>query len=248
MRKLFQLCIVSAIAIGFAGTTLFAETWEEVAKKIGEKSKAITSMQYKTKTVQETKDPNYSSKSDTQGSFEYVNKDGKMYYRMDMVTKSETKFQGGETKNNMIMQTVGDGEFVYSLTEMDGNKQASKSKYETGKTPDMDQTKAFKEMEKMYSMKVLPDETVDGRPTFVVEMMPKDPQMKQHMGKSIYYYCKETGIALKALTYSPKGEVISTTTTSDIKVNPSIAPDRFKFTPPAGVVVTDNTKPTAPKG
>lgn len=242
MKKLFQLTLVTAAAIAVSAGSTHAETWENVAKKIGEASAKIKSMQYKMKIVQETKDPNMTNKSESEMSFEYVEKDGKIQYRQDLKTKSETKYEGGEMKNNITMQTVCDGDYIYTFSDTDGNKQATKSKVKKDSLPKMDQTDAMKEFEKNFEIKVLPDETVDGRPTFVVEMTPKDPQMKAYVGKMVSCYCKETGMPLKSTTYDGKGQLNSTTTLTEIKVNPTIAPDRFKFTPPAGVEVQDMTK------
>lgn len=242
MMKAFRIGMLGLTVVAFSAGSLVAETWEEVAKKIAEKSKAIKSMSYKTKMVMDVKDPNMTNKTESEGTYEYMIKDDQTtLYRMETKSKSEMKYQGGETKTNMTMVAVSDGEYIYNYSDTDGNKQATKEKYVREKVAPVDPTSGFKQMEQTYNVKVLPDATIDGRPTFVVEMTPKDEQMKAYVGKMVTNYCKETGLPLKMVQYNGKGEVQSTTTITDIKVNPTIAPDRFKFTPPAGVTVTDNT-------
>ncbi len=242
MNRIMRLSVSTCLAMACGVSVAQAETWENVSKKIAEVSKKLNSAQYKMKMTYDVKQPQMSMKSETTGTYEFTKKGEKYLYRNEMTIKSETKFEGGEHKSNMTQHTVCDGEYIYNYTETDGVKQATKEKYTDDKMPPVDQEKAFKDMEKEYTVTVKPDETVDGRPTFVVEATPKREEMKAFTGKTVYYYCKETGLPVKMVSFSPQNEPQSTMTITDIKVNPEIKPDRFKFTPPAGVDVQDNTR------
>lgn len=96
-------------------------------------------------------------------------------------------------------------------------------------------------MEKVYTLKLLPDETVDGKPCYVIEMTPASPAMRATMGRMVSYYVKKTGLSIKGVSYDTKGKVSSTTITTDVKVDEKIDPSQFVFKAPAGVTVQDMT-------
>ena len=108
----------------------------------------------------------------------------------------------------------------------------------------LDAMTGFKMMEQYYNLKLLPDETVDGKSTFVLEMTLKDKQAGIPIGKSKLYYDKATGIAIKSISYDDKDKPSGTMTTSDIKIDANIPADHFVFKVPVGVEVKDETKGT----
>lgn len=243
---------IAALAVALlivSAATAKADALADVQKGIHDKIVKLTSFSYKMKMVSETNDPNFSNKTQADATIAYVKKDAKILYRVEMTTKMVMKMQDNETKTDSKSLSIFDGDFVYSYSESNGVKQATKSKFDPSTNTDpFDQLKLFKEQEKQFAFKVLPDETVDGKPCWVLEMTPKDEQMRAYVGKMVACYDKETGITLKTTNYDAKGKATGTTTMSDIKTNISIPPEQFRFTPPPGVEVTDTTKTDAANG
>ena len=89
-------------------------------------------------------------------------------------------------------------------------------------------------------MKVLPDEKVDGKDTFVIEAVPKG-LARQPVTKMKYYLEKENGTVVKLLGYDRAGSEIMSIVYSNIKINPEIDVSRFVFQAPEGVQVMDMT-------
>jgi len=102
----------------------------------------------------------------------------------------------------------------------------------------------FQALEKFYTLKLLPDETVDGKPCHVIEMIPTDPAMRASMGRTVSYHDKKTGVSIKNVSYDGDGKVTSTTLTTNIKIDEKVDPAQFVFKAPPGVTVQDLTKET----
>ncbi len=62
------------------------------------------------------------------------------------------------------------------------------------------------------------------------------------MATKLTWYDKSTGVCLKSVSKDDKGKVVSTSVTTDVKIDPSIAADRFVFKAPDGVAVSDMTQ------
>ncbi|HWL95054.1 MAG TPA: sigma-E factor regulatory protein RseB domain-containing protein [Phycisphaerae bacterium] len=238
----FSICIL----VGLSATSGRAEDFKAVKKAIHDKISKLESFSYKMHSTQDMNNPSYQSKTVSDAAIEYVRKGGKVLYRTEMNTKMDVKMGDTEQKTDMKMIAVHDGEYTWSYSENNGQKSATKQKGDPAAAMNpFDALTSFKESEKMFAIKALPEEKVDGKACWVLEMMPKDESMKQFTGRTLAYYDKETGISLKIVAHDPQGKVMSTTTMTELKTNPSISPDRFKFTPPAGVEVMEIPAQTA---
>lgn len=242
MKRIVGVLVLVAAVVAVSSRPVRAEGLDEVKKQISAKMKKLTSISYKMKMTSETNDPNISTKTTSEGSIEYMRKGDKTMSRTEMTTKMVMKMGENETKNDSKIMTVDDGEFVYHYSEAQGQKQAMKQKHDPATSMDIfDSERLFKEQEKMFNVKSMPDETVDGKPCWVLEMTPKDPSMA-YMGKTVAYYDKESGVGIKTVMFDTKGKQTGVMNISDLKVNGEIPADHFKFTAPPGVEVHDNTK------
>src|SRR5262249_17648891 len=104
-----------------------------------------------------------------------------------------------------------------------------------------DALNSFKLQEQNFNLKLLPDEKVDGKPCWAIELVIKDPAARAMMGRTVTYYDKNNGIGVKSVTTDKDGKVTTTSTTTDIKLNADIKPDKFVFKAPEGVKVQDLT-------
>jgi len=197
----------------------------------------FTSMSYDSQTKADNSTDQFSYKMDSVGTIEMAKAaDKKWKMRSDSKTTTVQKIAGQpETKSESTNQVVSDGEYMYSYTESMGVKNATKMK-----VPPQQETAGdsfFKTMRPMYDMKVLPDETVDGVACWAVEARNKQKEMANMPMK--FCISKDHGMMVLMETKDAAGKVTSLTTVKNVKVNPSLAADRFVFTPPAGVTVMD---------
>ena len=234
--------ILAAMAmVGFVTASVRGESLDDVKKKIQSKLDGYKTIQLKMQTTTDMTSEQVSMKSDTMQTVQAARKGDKVLSRVDSVTKGETRFAGESQKVDSTTLSVCDGDTVYTYTESMGMKNAFKQKADKTNTFNpFDITNSFKILEQNFTIKLNADETVDGKPCWVIEMVMKNtvPGMGGK-GKTLSYYEKSNGISLKSISYDEKGKVTTTSTTSDIKLNESIPPDQFVFKAPQGVEVVD---------
>lgn len=243
MKSLIARCVAFSAVVLSCAAPAMAETLDEVKKKIHDKVSSYKSLEYKGYATTDFNSPQFSSKTTTEISAQYVRQGDKILGRTESKVNSEQKMGDQATKSAVQITSISDGQFDYTIQDTDGTKTATKSKAAMTKELNPFNTLGmFKTMEESYDVKILADETVDGKPAWVFEMKPKDPAAAATMGRTISYYDKETGISTKSTTYDPAGKPMSTFITKDIKINSNINPDLFVFKAPPGVEVMDTTK------
>jgi outer membrane lipoprotein-sorting protein len=238
MRKCQILSFLSILAL--CGGYARGENIEDVKKKIHQKVNSYKTLQYKTKTTTNMQSEQVSMKSDTSQAIACMKKGDKVLSRIESQTKGESSFSGQTQKLDSNTLSICDGNYAYDYTEQMGMKNASKRKVDkTTMFNPFDVENSFKIMEQNYTIKLNPDETVDGKPCWVVEFAVKSGP--QNAGKTISYYDKSTCIGIKSVNYDDKGKLSGSSTITDIKIDQPISPDRFVFKAPAGVEVVDQS-------
>lgn len=232
--RLITVCVLVACS------TLMADEAnkkvKEIQKKLVERAGKHHSVQYDMKMTADMHQQGMKMESDTKAK--YLRKDDKLLMRMDM---DSTVTMGAGPNAQKMKQTslmIMDGEFMWSLADMMGQKMATKMKIpENGQDP-------FKPDEgwEKFDIKALDDAKVGDMDCWVLEMTPKDPASKAKMSKSVNYYDQKTGLLVKQIGYNEKGEAIRSITVSNIEVDKKIDPKVFEFKAPEGVKVQDMTK------
>jgi len=227
MTKRMILLTTMIIAVGLAGLgrAAAADTLESVEKQLLEKWGQVQTMSAKV-TIEGVM-PNMTAN----GAYELMKKGDKSLFRMEL------------SFGEQVSQTmIGDGDFVYGVMERMGQTQALKAKPDDAQA--MDAGSQLRALRKTHELKLLPDQSIDGQTTCVIEATPKEPGG----GKTITHFAKETGIMLRVITQDATGDPAWTMTMSDVKTNAKIDPSRFVFTAPPGVQVMDmtNSRPPAP--
>ncbi|NOS99582.1 MAG: hypothetical protein HOP29_03040 [Phycisphaerales bacterium] len=226
-----RLCGLMVLALAFVAPARAADSIEDIGKKITAAMEKLKSFSAKSKTVTEMKQEGFSMISSMDGTMEMLHEGENWLMRSETKAVMESEMGGNKTKQESTGLMINDGEFSYTLSDTGGMKSAYKNKMQK-----MD-TDPFKSWHDSAELKVLPDETIDGNAAWVIEALPKGDAMGQ--GKSVIYYHKDSGQMLKMVVFAPDGTPMTTTTMSDIKLNPSIAKDRFVFKAPEGVTVQD---------
>ncbi|MFO0840089.1 MAG: hypothetical protein U1D55_16400 [Phycisphaerae bacterium] len=235
MRRAFPAAAILALGV----SVCWADTLEDVEKKLVAAAEKLTSFQAKMRSVQDMAMGEVTNKSRIEGQYEYVRKDGKALYRMEAKTSGVIEMKGAEPQkmdgNTMV---VCDGEYAYTYNEAMGQKMAFKMKSDPKMSVFVD--KQFLSMlKKDHDLTLMPDEKIDGKDCWVVQAVPKKPEMIE---KFVYYFQKETGIGLKTIGKDKAGKDITVTELSDVKMNVTIPADRFVFKAPEGVTVQDMSK------
>lgn len=244
MTKLMRVLTLSGVVLGFTAAVAIADDLEAVQKKIHaawEKQKSMTGKMLMV-TRMELGGMVVDGKGD--GTVEFLRDGDKVKTRTDMKSTMTRKMGEQETKMEQSMLYVSDGEFGYTLTEMMGQKSAAKTKIDprmTGEPKGM-----FEELAKDYTLKLLPDETLDGMKTYVIEATPKEKAAAGPATRMVLGFHQDTGFVLKMTMFGADEKPITTMTYSDLKFDTKINPDDFKFKAPEGVTVVDETVEKAP--
>jgi outer membrane lipoprotein-sorting protein len=255
MKRLVACGLGVAVVLLSSGAVL-ADTLETVEKTIVEKAANTQSQQARITTMQRMQTPQMSYDSQGETTYEFLKKGDKWLSRTESKTTSSSSVAGKEHKQNTTMLVIDDGEFVWTLSEMDGQKSVMKSRSEANRALLTDKA-YFDNLRKDFELKLLPDETVDGRATWPIQATPRQPAAEGMIAMLLNYFDKETGVCIKTVGKDSSGKEVMTSVTKDIKVNPTLAADRFVFKVPEGVAVMDMTqdqpgqpqaqKPTEPK-
>lgn len=237
------------IAILLMGSPATAKTIKDVQKELIEKSSKLKSYSAKMTTKSEYDiGQGNKSKTESTGTMEWASKEtpkgDKFLYRMESKDINITVVSGEESKTVSKTLTVCDGDFIYTLSDSDGQKMAVKMKVQSTQSYDIKAT--FDAWEKTYNLKLLADEKFDNADCWVIEATPKKKAGEQvgasPIFKSKFWYRKDVGLMVKTVSFDKNNKPTSTTTITDIKANIEIKPERFKFKCPEGVQLMDMTQ------
>jgi outer membrane lipoprotein-sorting protein len=234
--KLAYVAVLAAV-LNVAGVHA-ADELDAIEAKMKALWDGFKSMSYFSEMKADSSSDQFSYKMESSGTTEMVRvTDKKWKMRTDGKMFTTQKLPGqAEQKTESYTQMISDGDVMYTYTESQGEKSASKMKVPDNQ--DVVGDSSFKHMRPNYDLKVLPDETVDGASCWVIEARSK--QKDTTSGPMKYYISKDHGMMVQMIITDPAGKVTSLTKMKDIKVNPALADSRFAFTPPAGVTVVDS--------
>jgi outer membrane lipoprotein-sorting protein len=242
MIRRTMMCCVSLVVAGLAVQAARADSLADVKKKIESQSQSHQTLRQEMRMT--TDMPGTAGKMTSTGTMEFARRGkDKWVMRSDTVMKMP-KQEGQPELEPMKSTAINDGQYLYSITDQGGQKTAMKMKADQGGQKAADPT-GFGEMEKQYDLKLLPDEKVDGKNTWVIEAKPKQDQMGG-IDRVVMYYDQANGVAVKTVTYDKAGKALSTIEMTKVEVDVKIPDERF--TVPAGVQVTDMTALTESQG
>jgi outer membrane lipoprotein-sorting protein len=236
----------SAVAIlGYCSLALAADDLQAVQKKICEAWGKHKSMSAKVDYSNHMEMAGTVMDQKGTGTHEFLRKGDKAMTRTELKTQMVTKTGDQENKMETQVTMIVDGDFAYTLSEVAGQKSATKSKIAQSMSADPKDN--FEWYAKQYQLKLLPDETIDGKKAYAIEATAKDKAAAQEF-KSVMYYLQDSGFLVKQVGFDTAGKPNSTVTFSDIKLDPDLNPDRFVFKAPPDVTVIDQTNVGTPAG
>lgn len=238
--------LLSAFAVTFFGWNVLAaaaprHTLEALEKEIAGKWAKINTMSAKMIMTADMVSEGGTSKTNSTGTYECRRTGDKMAYRVESNYTMVNNFGGNEMKMESSATSICDGDSIYVLTEQMGQKMATKMRAEQSKP--MDATTTLQTLRERHDLKVLPDETIDGRKVHTIEATARNAASSS-MPRMVLYIAEDTGLLVKTVSFDKDGREVSVVTFTDIKINEDIPAARFVFTAPEGVVVTDMTATT----
>jgi outer membrane lipoprotein-sorting protein len=246
--SLTKLALVGLMVLAIPGLVQ-AQTVEDIEKKLVEAHSKMKSYTSKTKTTQDfDMGQGIKTSADYGGTVEWKRDGNKLKYRTEMKGVTTQSVAGQENKSEVTVLMINDGDFVYTLSDqnipnMPPQKMASKQKPDPAMSGEP--AKLFEKLRQDNDLKVLPDEKVDGKDVYVLEVIPKNKE-DGPVAKSLMYFAKDSGVNVKVLGKNKDGKDVFTNTSTDIKLNVDISNDRFVFKAPEGVQVMDMTGAAAP--
>ncbi|MBK8267052.1 MAG: hypothetical protein IPK83_01585 [Planctomycetes bacterium] len=218
-------------------TSAYGEPLEEVLGVIRERSLALQSAQYKLvgHNVFDHEPTKLKMTVKYEKNHWQQRIDGKFFYRTETIHETTSKSGGDQTElKTRFLTEVCDGKRIYRMLKSEDETKAENVRIppENASTPD--ESAKYRILDKYTTYKLLDDDNVDGRVTFVIESVRKLPKF---YWRTLTYHCKETGLPLRTVTFDEKGKIDSESMMSEVVVNPQIDPSRFTFVAPKGVVV-----------
>ena len=223
------ILILAAANLAPPPTTQQGEELRKVERKLLEQVPKFTSFS----AVMSVK-VDYSStiswdRSEGRGTVEYLIKGDQILSRLEMTSESTATVGTAETKTRDVHTLYGDGKYVYDVGESNETKLAFKMNSDPMQiavpTPAL-----FEVWRSQYEAKVLPDEKLDGKDVWVIELRPKDTY-KTPAARMVSYYRKDLPLLVKTVSYDKFDKPFQWTLVTDIKVNPKLDPERFVFKP-----------------
>ncbi len=219
-----------------------ADTLESVEKTIISKVGGYTSYQGRITTTQDVQTSQMKYESHGDFAYECLKQADKWLYRAESTSKSRSVAEGEDVKEEITRLMVCDGEFVWTLTDVDGEKSIVKTRAADQTDMVLMDQAYFETLHQNFDLKLLPDETVSGKATWVIQATPREAVDDGQIATMFMYFDKETGLSLKSVGKDAAGSVIMTSL-KEVKVNVPVPAGRFVFKVPEGVEVFDATEP-----
>lgn len=171
-------------------------------------------------------------------SFECMKKGERLLVREEGRTSGMERRTGGATRKiESALKQIHDGEYVHILTDAFDRQSLYKRK-QTSAHEAFGGRAFFRTLHEAYTLQRLPDETLEGRPAFVLQAVPKSGGSPL-LEKAVHYLDKDTGLVVKSIMTSNDGRAQTTLTVANIKVDPPIPAERFIFVPLPGLKAID---------
>jgi len=175
---------------------------------------------------------------------DYLKQDDGVLFRLEGNNSTKT----GQMTVDMPFALVSDGRQMHVETTMMGQTVVLKMPIpgDALQTSNTAQT-VLDDLHREFDVKLLPKEPLDGKPAYVLQYTPKPgaaatgpiPGMDVQVGNIKLWAEKAALSHLKMVIADTAGTPIATLQFKDIRANPSLTSDRFKYNPPPGAKVLD---------
>jgi len=153
----------------------------------------------------------------------------------------------GKKPNMMRMEYILPAEMAGQVMVLDGKTlwmyYPAENQVITVEVPEIDQpfetdpVEFIEEVLNNSETSLLGSEIIDGRSTYVIDMIPKETGKLFLHGKTIFWVDKETWMPLKIEMYDNEGKLVNTMEYKNIEINTGVPDSVFKFKIPEGAEV-----------
>jgi|CXWL01.1.fsa_nt_gi outer membrane lipoprotein-sorting protein len=233
------------LIMAFASATLIASpdpgSLEEAEKNIVDRYSSIQSLAATMTTSEDSQEEQGKQVSVIiTRQIEWTRKGQGFLYRAQTQAKTtQTDAQGRSTRESSST-TVSDGERVVRLIEQDGTVSAIQRKADVTVTPDL--RALFEQLRKDNTLKRFPDVMVGNDDCYAIQLVPKEKKGSDIL-QTMIYFRKDIGLDVRTVVYGKGNREIFTSTTTNVRLNPNLSPDRFVLNLPDGVELIDQSKP-----
>jgi len=170
---------------------------------------------------------------------EWMRKGAAFLYRAQSKATTTRKDGQSTTTREDSSTTVSDGVRVVRLGEEEGRMKATQRNADVTVTPDI--KAMLDELRKDNTLKRFPDVKVGLDDCYAIQVLPKQREGSDLL-QTMIFFRKDIGLDVRTVVYGKKNEIIFTSTTTNVKVNPKLPPDRFVLTIPDGVELMDESR------
>ena len=174
------------------------------------------------------------------GTFEFLRGKDENRFRMDLTNTVQVPVMG-ESQGKIL--AVCDGETVFQEMSLMGQTKVVKTKPENMRSGMAAGDETLSELlHKQGDVILLPDETIDETPVYVIEVVLNKETREAMAGapaRSRSWFAKDTGTRLRIESFDKSGESMSLLSYSGLALGPELDPARFQYTPPDGASVVD---------
>ncbi|MBL8880688.1 MAG: hypothetical protein JNG88_16365 [Phycisphaerales bacterium] len=239
-------CILALIIAGCAalGGASAQETLDDVQRKLIATVEKHRTWRYRFENDNMLDGPRWWEH--IEGTVEYERLDGGGYlYRTERRFRSYKKDDDGrEHKLEGEFTAVCDGRNIYNYQVINNERRAMRLDLNAFPNP-CDYRAMFEAQRAAGTMRLLPDETIDGQPTYVIESVPND-RRNSGAARTVWYFAKSHGMTIKNVTEDILGTPTVTATATDFQFDIDIPRSRFEFKAPHGVEIVDGNNPNPP--
>ncbi len=227
-----------SVILGFSMLLASGEgdSLEEAEKAIITRFATIQSCVATVRTLETAGSGSSSARSESTRYVEWVRKGNGFLYRAESTSKTTQSDSNQSITQEAEATTVSDGVSVVTLADRNGEQTAIKRKADITHTPDiralLDALKSEQVLHRLPDIKVGLDDC------FVIQGIPRN-RTDSDIGQTVIYFRKDIGLDVRTVAYDKKNQPVYTSTTTDIRINVELPPDRFRIVIPDGVKLVD---------
>jgi len=238
MTRAFSRAAGAAMMLVWSAGVLAAESIESIENRLVSNWDRLDSLSASIRMDLEVRAGSGRMTQKGSGRYEYLRQGEARRFRQELEVENVIDLGGSERVIRQKTLTVCNGTFVYHLTDKEGVKSAVRDRADSRLAAHVGGRAFFDYLRANYVLKVLADQELEGRPVCVLEATPKLYRGGEG-GRQLIHFDKERGMMVKNVVLNSAGQVMETTTYTDVQVNPKIGTERFRFQAPEGVTVID---------
>ncbi len=172
------------------------------------------------------------------GTYDLLKKDGKTLIRFSLANNIRyEKSEDTNIRTAEYLHFVHDGSALYFQSQQPKKmKKTTKSKYSPARVVQIGGAELFRSLTENFNLKLAPDETVDGIPTYVIEAT-----LVGQKWKARHYFDKATGIRVRQVEFDEQGKDSFFLSLSEINLTPQFSEGHFTYNLPEGFELIDET-------